>query len=156
MCPIDLFTKIFLALHQIQLLHYRVLQFIYSKKATKSPTCFNTSIYLCCPPRRPQVINFIVYCYRSHMVARYSAMIKMNTMDLSASDLMIFLKIMCRKNQKLDCLLMYCLRLEKLDQNLPQVVAPLNLTGQLYGKGMILHLGFIGHLGLIGIVEVLD
>ena len=82
------------------------------------------------------------------MVARYSAMIKMNTMDLSASDLMIFLKIMCQKNQKSDCLLMYCLRLEKLDQNLPQGVAPLNLTGQLYGERIIVQ--------EIGIAEVLD
>ena len=68
------------------------------------------------------------------MVAQYSAMIKMNTMDLSASDLIIFLKIMCQKNQKLDCLLMYCLRLEKLDHTLLQGLTPLNLTGQLYGK----------------------
>ena len=65
------------------------------------------------------------------MVAQYSAMIKMNTMDLSASDLIIFLKIMCQKNQKLDSMLMYCLRLEKLDQNLPEGI---DLTGQLYGK----------------------
>ena len=79
------------------------------------------------------------------MVTQYSAMIKMNTMDLSASDLMIFLKIMWQKNQKLDYLLMYCLRLEKLDQNLPQGV---NLTGQLYGKRIIVQ--------EIGIAEVLD
>ena len=125
--------------------------YMYSKtaiKLKKNLPLVSTFLYI--------FINFILYCYRSHMVAQYSAMIKMYTMDLSVSDLMIFLKIMCRKNQKLDCLLMYCLRLEKLDQNLPQVLAPLNLTGQLYGKGMILHLGFIGHLGLIGIVEVLD
>ena len=79
------------------------------------------------------------------MVARYSAMIKMNTMDLSASDLMIFLKIMWQKNQKLDYLLMYCLRLEKLDQNLPEGI---DLTGQLYGKRIIVQ--------EIGIAEVLD
>ena len=79
------------------------------------------------------------------MVARYSAMIKMNTMDLSASDLMIFLKIMWQKNQKLDYLLMYCLRLEKLDQNLPEGI---DLTGQLYGKRTIVQ--------EIGIAEVLD
>ena len=79
------------------------------------------------------------------MVARYSAMIKMNTMDLSASDLMIFLKIMWQKNQKLDYLLMYCLRLEKLDQNLPEGI---DLTGQLYGKRIIVQ--------EIGIAEFLD
>ena len=82
------------------------------------------------------------------MVARYSAMIKMNTMDLSASDLITFLKITCQKNQKFDSMLMYCLRLEKLDQNLPQGLGPLNPTGQLYGKRKIDH--------GIGIVEVLD
>ena len=79
------------------------------------------------------------------MVTQYSAMIKMNTMDLSASDLMIFLKIMWQKNQKLDFLLMYCLRLEKLDQNLPEGI---DLTGQLYGKRIIVQ--------EIGIAEVLD
>ena len=79
------------------------------------------------------------------MVAQYSAMIKMNTMDLSASDLMIFLKNMWQKNQKLDYLLMYCLRLEKLDQNLPEGI---DLTGQLYGKRIIVQ--------EIGIAEVLD
>ena len=65
------------------------------------------------------------------MVTQYSAMIKMETMDLSASDLMICLKIMWQKNQKLDYLSMYCLRLAKLDQNLPEGI---DLTGQLYGK----------------------
>ena len=79
------------------------------------------------------------------MVTQYSAMIKMDTMDLSASDLMIFLKIMWQKNQKLDCLLMYCLRLEKLDQNLPEGI---DLTGLLYGKRIIVQ--------EIGIAEVLD
>ena len=79
------------------------------------------------------------------MVTQYSAMIKMHTMDLSASDLMIFLKIMWQKNQKLDYLLMYCLRLEKLDQNLPEGI---DLTGQLYGKRIIVQ--------EIGIAEVLD
>ena len=75
------------------------------------------------------------------MVTQYSAMIKMNTMDLSASDL----KIMWQKNQKLDYLLMYCLRLEKLDQNLSEGI---DLTGQLYGKRIIVQ--------EIGIAEVLD
>ena len=79
------------------------------------------------------------------MVTQYSAMIKMDTMDLSASDLMIFLKIMWQKNQKLNYLLMYCLRLEKLDQNLPEGI---DLTGQLYGKRIAVQ--------EIGIVEVLD
>ena len=79
------------------------------------------------------------------MVTQYSAMIKMDTMDLSASDLMIFLKNMWQKNQKLDYLLMYCLRLEKLDQNLPEGI---DLTGQLYGKRIIVQ--------EIGIAEVLD
>ena len=79
------------------------------------------------------------------MVTQYSVMIKMDTMDLLASDLMIFLKIMWQKNQKLDCLLMYCLKLEKLDQNLPEVI---DLTGQLYGKRTIVQ--------EIGIAEVLD
>ena len=75
------------------------------------------------------------------MVTQYSAMIKMNTMDLSASDL----KIMWQKNQKLDYLLMYCLRLEKLDQNLSEGI---DLIGQLYGKRIIVQ--------EIGIAEVLD
>ena len=75
------------------------------------------------------------------MVTQYSAMTKMNTMDLSASDL----KIMWQKNQKLDYLLMYCLRLEKLDQNLSEGI---DLTGQLYGKRIIVQ--------EIGIAEVLD
>ena len=75
------------------------------------------------------------------MVTQYSAMINMNTMDLSASDL----KIMWQKNQKLDYLLMYCLRLEKLDQNLSEGI---DLTGQLYGKRIIVQ--------EIGIAEVLD
>ena len=79
------------------------------------------------------------------MVTQYSAMIKMDTMDLSASDLMIFLKNMWQKNQKLDYLLMYCLRLEKLDQIRGLKI---NLTGPLYGKIKIDH--------GIGIVEVLD
>ena len=79
------------------------------------------------------------------MVTQYSAMIKMETMDLSASDLMIFLKIIWQKNQKLDYLLMYCLRLEKLDQNLPKGI---DLTGQLYGKRIMVQ--------EIGIAEVLD
>ena len=79
------------------------------------------------------------------MATQYFAMIKMDTMDLSASGLMIFLKIMCQKNQKLDYLLMYCLRLEKLDQNLPEGI---DLTGQLYGKRIIVQ--------EIGIAEVLD
>ena len=79
------------------------------------------------------------------MVARYSAMIKMNTMDLLASDLIIFLKIICQRNQTLDSLLMYCLRLEKLDQIRGLKI---NLTGPLYGKRKIDH--------GIGIVEVLD
>ena len=79
------------------------------------------------------------------MVTQYSAMIKMDTMDLSASDLMIFLKNMWQKNQKLDYLLMYCLRLEKLDQNLPEGI---DLTGQLYGKRIAVQ--------KIGIAEVLD
>ena len=79
------------------------------------------------------------------MVTQYSAMIKMDTMDLSASDLMIFLKNMWQKNQKLDYLLMYCLRLEKLDQILPEGI---DLTGQVYGKRIIVQ--------EIGIAEVLD
>ena len=79
------------------------------------------------------------------MVTQYSAMIKMDTMELSASDLMIFLKNMWQKNQKLDYLLMYCLRLEKLEQNLPEGI---DLTGQLYGKRIMVQ--------EIGIAEVLD
>ena len=79
------------------------------------------------------------------MVTQYSVMIKMDTMDLSASDLMIFLKIMRQKNQKLDYLLMYCLRLEKLDRTLPEGI---DLTGQLYGKRIMVQ--------EIGIAEVLD
>ena len=79
------------------------------------------------------------------MVTQYSAMIKMETMDLSASNLMLCLKIMWQENQRLDYLSMYCLRLAELYQNLAEGI---DLTGQLYGKRIAVQ--------EIGIVEVLD
>ena len=58
MYPINLFTKIFLALHQIQLSCHRVLQFMYFKKATKLKKNLPlVSTLLCGPPRKSQLFK---------------------------------------------------------------------------------------------------